>query len=236
MSVERTAKRLMSFLSLVLVSVFILSTEARAMTYGFKSITNTYGEAWIGEAQLSVDVTDPGNDQVLFTFKNVGLLNSTIHEAYFEDGALFEIYDDASTVGIDGIINDFPDVYFTAGAHPGNLPAASNVSPPFVATDIFSVDNAPGNSYGVDPGESLGVLFDLQPNKTFADVITAIGLGFTNPDPGPIPKYSLRIALHVGNIGEGGESESYIMTPIPGAVLLGILGMGVAGLKLRKFA
>ena len=237
MLVIRKAKRSMTFLSLVLVFVVIMSTEARAVMYGFKSITNTYGEAEIGEAQLSVDVTNPGGGQVLFTFSNVGSDPSTIHEVYFEDGTLLKIYDDETTDGFDeveGIINDYPDVYFLLGASPGNLPSASSASPPFVATQAFSVDNAPGNSYGVDPGEELGILFDLEGGANFDSVIAAINLGFTNPYPGG--NTSLRIGLHVGNIGTLRESESYIMVPTPGAVILGLLGLGIAGLKLRKFA
>jgi len=63
MSMAYTIKRYVGFVSLVLVFVFVLSTEARAdlYTYGFKSITNTTADSTaIGEAQLFVDVSgDP---------------------------------------------------------------------------------------------------------------------------------------------------------------------------------
>jgi len=46
---------------------------------------------------------------------------------------------------------------------------------------------------------------------------------------------SLRIGIHVqGFDGEG--SESFVNTPVPGAVLLGLLGLGAGWLKLRKSA
>jgi hypothetical protein len=44
----------------------------------------------------------------------------------------------------------------------------------------------------------------------------------------------LRIGIHVQAIGISGNSDSFIMTPVPGAVILGMLGLSVAGWKLRK--
>jgi len=43
---------------------------------------------------------------------------------------------------------------------------------------------------------------------------------------------------HVGDFDEDcyRRQDQLYLTPVPGAVLLGILGLGVAGLKLRKFA
>ena len=72
MSALRTKKGHIIFFSLILVFVVILSTEARATLYGFKAITaNSTIDPGIGEAQLSVDVTDAGSNQVLFTFINL---------------------------------------------------------------------------------------------------------------------------------------------------------------------
>jgi hypothetical protein len=92
----------------------------------------------------------------------------------------------------------------------------------------------------------VGIAVDLKENKTFADVINAINVGF-NPDlyydGGDAydgwTEPSLRIGIHVQGIdGPWGcdQSDTYILTPVPGSVLLGMLGLSVAGLKLRKFA
>ncbi len=233
MSALRTAKRLMSFLSLVLVSVFILSTEAQAVMFGFENISNNdVLDAATGEAQLSVDVTDPGSNNVLFTFSNVGPLASSITDIYFDDGPL---------LGIASIDNSDPGVSFLQLASPPELPGANTVVPPFVTTVGFLADSdAPPVANGVNPGETVGIVFDIG-SKTFADVINAINVGF---DPSNYTgsgihdgwiEPSLRIGIHVQGF-DGGGSEGFIMTPIPASVVLGMLGLGVAGLKLRKFA
>ena len=59
-------------------------------------------------------------------------------------------------------MDDPPDVEFAVPATPGNLPAANQASPPFVTTQMFSADaNPPPADKGVNPGETLGILFDL---------------------------------------------------------------------------
>ena len=240
MLVVQKTKRYMTFLSLVLVFVVIMSTEARAMTYGYEAITDN-GNTGIG-AQLTLDVTDPGGNQVLFTFNNaVGPYEGDITEAFFEDGPL---------LGLATVINDLPDVFFVKWAddYAGNLPGGGTLVPQFNATDSFgaAIDQNPVD--GVGPGESLGILYNLEGETTFGDVLTAIELGFTSPDPTLYDKdgnvthigTTLRIGIHVQSIIElpdgDDSSESFILTPIPGAVLLGILGLGVAGIKLRKYA
>ncbi len=233
MSASRSARRRMSFLSLVLVFVVFLSTEARANLYGFEAITNnSVADVAIGEAQLSVVVTDPGGDQVLFTFQNIGPAASSITDIYFDDGPL---------LGIASIDNSDPGVSFLQLASPPELPGANTVVPPFVTTVGFLADSdAPPVANGVNPGETVGIVFDIG-SKTFADVINAINVGF---DPSNYTgsgihdgwiEPSLRIGIHVQGF-DGGGSEGFIMTPIPTSVVLGILGLGVAGLKLRKFA
>ena len=235
MSASRTAKRYMGFVSLVFVSVFILSTEAQAKLFGFEAITaNSTIDPGIGEAQLSVDVTDYGSNQVLFTFSNAGPLTSSITDVYIEDGSLLQIYDDPITVGIiDGIINNPSPllVNFEEGANPAMLPGSENMPVPLVSSDyFFSADSvSPPPLNGVNPGESLGILFDLKDGYNFANVIIAIGLGFTEP----WNTESLRIGIHAQGFADG-NSESLIMTPTPGSLLLGSIGIGMVIARCRK--
>ena len=252
MSASRTAKHLMSFLSLVLIFAFILSTEARAELFGFEPISNNSGVSGAMALQLSVDVTDPGttvdiggvlHDQVLFTFYNDGPSSSIYDVSSPEDGAftgvfledgslllLAEIYD----VDYDATL--YPEVDFGQPTAPLNLPGWDLLDPDFQATSSFSVDSEEPQPImnAVSPGESLGLLYTLQSGRTFADVLAALSLGMT--DPNPNAGTSLRIGLFVQNLGEDGEFSDTFVTPIPTSVVLGMLGLGVVGLKLRKYA
>ena len=96
----------------------------------------------------------------------------------------------------------------------------------------FSADSvAPAQPMGVDPGEELEILFWLQDDLIFDDVLDDLATG------------ALRIGIHARGFASGG-GESFVneipidpaMVPLPGAVLLGMLGLGVAGVKLRRCA
>jgi hypothetical protein len=183
---------------------------ANAATLSFSCITgNVPGDCAIGEAQLSVDVTDAGPGQVLFTFLNSGLAASSITDVYFDDGTL---------LGIASIDNSDPGVDFAQLATPGNLPGANNASPPFQTTAGFSADSNPAvQPNGVNPGESLGILFNLQGGGTFANVISELTTG------------ELRIGIHVQGYDTGG-SESFVNNPVPIPAAVWLFGSGLLGL------
>lgn len=236
-----------SLFAVILISVVLFSTEVRADLFeDWGWVTGVPGPTVVN--QLSVAVTDEGvgDNQVLFTFSNVGVVESSITDIYFDDGALFGI---ADVVNGPGVSMGYPTT-------PRDLPGGSSLYPPFQTS---SVENGPplpphfsagtgGPSDGVNPGESVGIVFDLlkKPDLTYYDlddVIAAIHVGF-RPDlyysgVGAFDGWTqpnLRIGLHVQAIGDGVYSQTYILTPVPGAAILGLLGLGVAGLKLRRFA
>jgi hypothetical protein len=191
----------------VLCAAFI-AAQSQATTYGFGCITdNISGDCAIGESQLSVDVTAAGSNQALFTFYNVGADLSSITDVYFDDGTL---------LGIASITNS-TGVSFSQDASPGNLPGGNAVSPSFVATAGFTADSDPAvQPNGVNPGEFLGILFDLQSGQDFATVLTSLSTG------------DLRIGIHVQGFATGG-SESFVnVVPVPAAVWL--FGSGLLGL------
>lgn len=111
------------------------------------------------------------------------------------------------------------------------MPGANNASPAFQTTAGFSADSdAPVSLNGVNPGEKVGILFNLISGKSFADVVNALVIaGGTN---------GLRVGVHVQSIGNGG-SESFInaVSPVPesGQWLMMLAGISaIAARAMRR--
>jgi hypothetical protein len=205
--------RSIAVLSLTLALTAAAST-ASATTLGFgPCISNNNAANCAVGSQLAVTVAaGPGAGQVSFTFTNSGPTASSIADIYFDDGTL---------LGIASIVNT-PGVSFTAGASPGNLPAASNASPAFVTTAGFSADSdAPTQPNGVNPGESVTIIFALTAGGTLQDVLDELADG------------RLRIGIHVQGYADGG-SESFVNTPLPEPSLALLLALGAPLVALRR--
>jgi len=188
----------------VLVQMLLVISPAGAafsVELGFTNITNNNPtDAANGEAQLAVEAVCPVNgntNQVSFTFTNTGTAAMSITDVYFEDGTLLGIASITDGTGVD----------FEQNASPGDLPGGNNATPPFSATAGFTADSEPPTQpNGVNPGETLTIVFDLQAGLDCDDVLSALNLG--GADGG------LRIGIHVQGFA-GGGSESFVNGPPP---------------------
>ena len=227
-----------------IILLLSLSAQSRAdMVYDFYAITNNtiYSDALSN--QLSVVVTGD-NSTVTFEFRN----NFNDEVAWPIPGAITEIYfDDGGLDTSPEISNWVGEVNFIHDADPGDLPAGNTLNPNFEASIQFSVESDPENPInGIGPGESLSLVFDA----SYDDIIDAIDFGTMDPaeyqalyPDGNWFQDSLRVGIHMRGL-PGSGSESFLMVPdgftptvvpLPGAAILGLLGLGAAGIKLRKF-
>lgn len=190
-----------------------IGTMANASVLSFSCITLNDPSGLncaTGESQLSVELLDAGPSRVRFNFYNTGSAASSITDVYYDDGSLLGL---AGLIDKDDGVGGLATVDFSQYATPGNLPGGNNISPPFVAIKQFSMDsNPPVQPNGVNPGEWLGVEFDLKNNQTLQDVMNELSNG------------QLRIGLHVQGFADGG-SESYVnnaltVVPLPPSILL----------------
>lgn len=183
-------------------------------TYGFYNIThNSAADALIGEAQLSVQVSDYGTGGVGFKFMNAGPADCVITEIYLQNGSLLEFISiDESLLGVDYQEDE------VGSASPGNLPGGRSMGPQFIASQGFSIKPIdPAPYWGVEPGEWVEIMYSLQSGTTYANIIDELN----NAD--------LRVGIHVQAYADGG-SESFVN--VPEMATMSLLGLG--GLALRK--
>ncbi len=197
------------------VSLLLAGSAVAGPIFHFENITNNNAvSAAAGEAQLSIELTDPGSDMVLFTFKNVGSEDMVIAQIYYEDLG--------GRLTFDSFAPFESGVDFATGGSPPVLPGGNDPDVDFTETFRVSANN-PAPKNGVGPGESLGIRFDIN-TGVFDDVVQDM-----------VDK-DLRIGMHV--IGfENGFSEGYVnngVVPVPGAVLLAALGIGAVAIQRQR--
>jgi len=201
------------FCTLATTMFFAIAGTAQAIPYGFTVVEDN--STIDPSLQLSVDVTAGGSGLTLFTFTNVGGLQSTITDIYFDWGNMSGLtFDSYSSTG---------EVNFDHFANPADLSGGQNIA--FSAdwsTDAASPagtgKNGIDNFTGTGVQDSLTIAFT---GLAFENILSALDNG------------TYRIGLHVQGLADG-ESESYVngggTSPVPEPATMLLFGTGVAGL------
>ena len=206
----------------ILAITLLLSTLAsHADVFSFYSITSNDPSGFsqtVGESQLFMDVIETGSGTVSVTLSNTGPEDSIIKEIYFD--TLDPNVDPPVSLELVSIVNG-AGVVFVEEASPQNLPAGTDPLIAFCADESAEAQQGQGGAHnGVDPGES--VLFQMtytDPPYSFLDMLTA---------------GELRVGLHVGGMGTGDYSESFInVIPEPASFLL-ISATATAAVFVRR--
>lgn len=191
-----------------IVAVASLASAASAGMLTFERITGNSADNV--EGQLHVEYTDLGGGQVEFEFTNAVGTASSITDVYFDgDGFLASI---ASITGSAGVA-------FSSPASPANLPGGNTLADPFVANLSADSDPPPSGNGVNTAAEWLRIVINLGAGISAGDMATALGDG------------GVRVGMHVQAIGSDGESDSFVNTlngtiPAPGALALGLIGLG----------
>ncbi|HEY9852620.1 MAG TPA: PEP-CTERM sorting domain-containing protein [Leptolyngbyaceae cyanobacterium] len=182
----------------VSIASSFVASPASAFQFGFNNITNNdAANKATGENQLFIDVLDAAGGenlnatQALFKFSNVGPKASSITQIYFDNSDVLK--------NIFSIADSGDGVSFEIPRRVGNLPGGNSLTNRFEGN--FSIEPAGATApNGVNPGEWVSVLFNLNPGKTLQNVFNDLTSG------------ALRVGFHVQAFGNGG-SEAFVNKP-----------------------
>lgn len=202
--------------------LLLISVTAQATLYNFDIFTDNGGFDYSGDpgADFSVDVFN-GAGTAKFKIMNNSTVGGIITSVYFDNGTVL-------SMAASPIFDFSGTVVFEQPATPSELPGANLVSPVFETTvppsgpsEAFSIDSAAPVSNGIDPGEYVTILFNLQPGFDINDTIAAMNDG------------SLRIGLHIQSFDDALSTSQSAVTPEPATLLM--LGLGsLMAIRRRK--
>lgn len=122
-------------------------------------------------AHLTVEVLNTGGGQAAFVIVNEDAGETIVEQVYVADSR-------GTLVGPPEILNDAPKVVFEQVSDRRELAGAAGAHPPFESTADLSVTALqPSDDLGINPGESLGLVYAIAPGRTIADVLADLSAG-----------------------------------------------------------
>ncbi|MFA5291551.1 MAG: PEP-CTERM sorting domain-containing protein [Phycisphaerae bacterium] len=197
-------------------------TAQGSIIYSFNIFDNSN---WSENSQLNftVTVSEEGQNQAGFLFENSSSISSSITAVYFDDDSLLSGTNETFLQG--------SGVAFSQGANPSHLPGGDTLTPEFAKPADFSADSDSkgGTSHnGINQGEWLKIIFTIENNRDFDDVINALS-----------ESKDLRIGLHIQSLSNG-DSVSAINrsipanTQIPEPAAIVLLTIGIVAFLRKK--
>lgn len=211
------------FAPLVARALLVAASDA-GVVYSFSNITNNNPSNVNVAPQLRMTVSD-GGSFVSFAFDNAATVSSSVARIFFDSndalGALLRL------------ASPFPSLSYSSGvqfsrdANPGTLPGGNSLG---FDTDYSVSARNPKPSWGLnDANDLLTIKFTLAPSASHGDVLAALDSG------------ALRVGMHVIAIGQASKSDGFLnnpntnapptLVPAPAAGLLGVIGLGLLGLR-----
>lgn len=175
--------------------------------YGSTSL-NTTATGVVGTNNVAI-----GENQVLFVFKNAGPARMTITDIFFEDGGLLSFASGPN----DPFYYSNAGMSFAVAPADANFPSGGSLTPQFETSAGFTGSGAgsagnPSPNLGINIGEALGILINLDPDKTGVDIVNALATRPAVPNSGT----TIRIGLAVQNFPDGASGQ-FLNNP-PGSI------------------